>query len=287
MKQKVLILGAKGMLGQELVAQFAADEKYEVIGWDRDEIDITNAAELEEKIKSLAPQIIINAVGYNAVDKVEESEEEFQLAMQLNAEAPERLAQIAKDIGAVFVQYVTDYLFDGVKGEYTEEDEKNPISRYGVTKSLGEDKVKAVGGDYYLIRISKLFGNPGAAETAKKSFFALMAGLAETNKTLKVVDSEKSCFTYVPDLAQATKKLIEEKYPFGIYHLVNEGAVTWFEGLKKYFELVGINDVEIVPIKSEDYPRSAKRADSTVLINTKFPKLRNYEDAIKEWIKNK
>jgi len=109
--------------------------------------------------------------------------------------------------------------------------------------------------------------------------------LAKTNKTLKVVDSERSCFTYVPDLAKATKELVEGDYEYGIYHIVNEGAVTWYEGLLKLFEIAGIKDVEIVPVGPDEFPRPAKRAKSTVLVNTRFPKLRSYEEAIREWLR--
>jgi dTDP-4-dehydrorhamnose reductase len=179
---------------------------------------------------------------------------------------------------------VTDYIFDGEKGEYIESDEKSPISKYGESKSRGEDNVKEVGGKYYLIRVSKLFGLPGKSENAKKSFFETMLSLAKDKKELRVIDSEKSCFTYVPDLARATKKLIEEEYDFGIYHLINEGAVTWYEGVLKLFEIARVEGVNVTPVSSSEFSRPAKRADSTVLINTKFPKLRNYEDAIIDWL---
>lgn len=284
MKQKVLILGCKGMLGQDLAKTFSADEKYEVVGCDIEDIDITDKKALEKKINQLKPSVIINAVGYNAVDKCEEDEAEFEKAMNINARAPKDLAQIAKNIDAVFVHYVSDYLFDGKKGEYAENDEKSPICKYGLSKSKGEDNVREVGGKYYLIRTSKLFGNPASSEDAKKSFFETMMNLAKDNKELKVVDSEKSCFTYTPDLAKATKELIEKKYDPGIYHIVNEGAVTWFEGLRKCFEIAGIEDVKLLPVGPEEFPRPAKRASSTILINTKFPKLRSYEDALREWL---
>lgn len=284
MKQKVLILGCRGMLGQDLMKTFLADEKYEVVGWDIEDVDITDKKALEKKINELKPGIIINAVGYNAVDKCEEDEVEFQKAMAINAEAPRCLADIAKNTDATFVHYISDYLFDGEKGKYSESDEKNPICKYGISKSRGEDNVKSIGGKYYLIRTSKLFGNPAVSENSKKSFFETMMNLAKDNKTLKVVDSEKSCFTYTPDLANATKELIEEQYDFGIYHIINEEAATWFEGLKKCFEIVGIADVKLIPVSPEEFPRPAKRAASTVLLNTKFKKLRTYEDALREWI---
>lgn len=281
--KKVLVIGAKGMLGGEIARQFSQDKNYEVLGWDFGEIDITDAESADEKIRQAQPDILINCAAYNNVDEAE-TEEGFKKALALNTDAPKKLAEIVKEIDAVFVQYVTDYVFDGEKGEYIENDEKSPISKYGESKAKGEDNVKQVGGKYYLIRISKLFGLPGKSENAKKSFFETMLTLAKEKNELKVINSEKSCFTYVFDLANATKKLIEEKYSFGIYHIVNEGAVTWYEGVLKLFEIVGIKNVNVLPVTSDEFPRPAKRAKSTVLINTKFPKLPHYEDAIKDWL---
>lgn len=284
--KKALIIGAKGMLGQELASVFSAGSKYDVLAWDREEIDITDKAQLKKKIIPQRPDIIINAAAYNAVDKAEEDEAEFDLAKKLNSESPQNLAQMAKKIDAIFVQYVTDYLFDGEKGEYTEKDETSPISNYGISKARGEKNVQKVGGRYYLIRISKLFGNPGQSDAAKKSFFEIMLRLAKEKDELKVIDDEKSCFTYVPDLAKATKELVEDGYEYGIYHLINEGPVTWYEGVLKLFELAGVENVKVIPVASDEFPRPAKRASSTVLLNTKFPKLRHYEKALKEWLKN-
>ena len=100
---------------------------------------------------------------------------------------------------------------------------------------------------------------------------------------LKVVDEERSCFTYTLDLAKATRVLVEDSFPFGIYHIVNENPVTWFEGVKKLFEIVGIRAVRVVPIKSKELLWPAKRPLTSVLLNTKFPKLRSYEEALEEY----
>lgn len=307
--KKVLIIGAKGMLGSDLVEIFSGDKNYEVIAWDTDDIDIADESQVSEKIKKEKPDIIINSAAYNAVDKCEEdpnekrnqsqlnkkiqfngikshgaSKNEFELAKRINGDGPKFLAEIAKELGAILVHYVSDYVFDGVIGEYKEEAETNPISNYGISKEMGEKNVKKIGGNYYLIRTSKLFGRPAQSETAKKSFFEIMLNLSKNNSELKVVDGEKSCFTYTPDLAKATKKLIEEKYPYGIYHLINEGAVTWYEGLKELFKIAKIEDVKLIPVSSSEFPRPAKRPNSSVLINTKFSKLRNYKEALRDWL---
>jgi len=251
---KVIIIGAKGMLGQEMTRLFELDEKYEVLSWDFEEIDIVNEAQVNEKVSVEKPDIIINCAAYNNVDAAEENAEEFEKAKKVNGEGPKYLAKVAKKVNAVFVQFVTDYLFDGEKGEYTEDDKTSPISNYGISKELGEQNVQKVDGKYYLIRISKLFGRPARSESAKKSFFEVMSSLAKEKDELKVVDSERACFTYAPDLVRATKTLVEDKYAYGIYHLVNEGAVTWYEGVLKLFEIADIKNVEVVAVGSGEFP---------------------------------
>ncbi len=279
---KILIIGSKGSLGRELVKVFSCDKNYQVLAWSRKELDITDKKNLEEKILKAKSDIIINASAYNAVDKAEEKKE-FDLAKKVNGEAPGNLAKVAKKLGAVFCHYSTDYVFDGKKGKYKEDDKTNPISNYGISKELGEKNIKKFGDRFYIIRTSKLFGNTNTSGGGKKSFFDIMFKLAKNNEELKVIDSERSCFTYVVDLACATKKLIEEKHSFGIYHLVNKGAVTWYEGLKECFKIAKIKNVKITPVKADFFQRPAERGKSTILLNTKFPKLRNYREAIKEW----
>lgn len=291
--KKVLIIGARGMLGQELVRVFSAlggpasgGSQYEVIGWDVEDIDITEQAEVKEKIGALKPDIIVNAAAYNAVDKAEEPEE-FVKAKALNGSAPGYLAQIAKKLGAVFVHYSSDYVFDGRKQEgYRENDLVSPISSYGRSKLLGEQEVKKAGGKYYIIRLQKLFGRPGQSENAKKSFFETMLFLAETKKELEVVDEELANFTYAPDLAKQTKYIVENNLVSGIYHITNEGApATWFGAAKALFELTD-QDIKLIPVPAEKFPRPAKRPKYSILINTKLPPLRPWPEALKEFLKD-
>jgi len=287
MAKKLLILGAKGLLGAELMKTFQQDKNYEVTGWDKEDVDISDVVRLKEKITAYKPEIVINATGFNGVDAAEEQEEIFEMAKMINGIVPGEMAKVAKQLGAVFVHYVSDYVFDGEKGTYNEDDLPNPISNYGISKALGEETIKENGEKYYLIRTSKLFGLPAKSEHAKKSFFEVMLTLAKNNNSLKVVDSERSCFTYGPDLALATKGLLEGNYPWGIYHIVNEGAVTWYEGLKKLFEILEIKDKELIPVSPEEFPRPAKRPVSAVLVNNKLPKLRNYEEALQDWVRDR
>ena len=284
MAKRILIIGSHGMLGQDLVRVFERDMNWEVFAYDRDQIDIASVESLRGKIEEVGPDAVINASGYNAVDKCESDEIEFELAKKINGYGPGMLAKICADMEIPVIHYVSDYVFDGEKGEYAETDKPNPISNYGRSKLLGEEEIQKNTDKFYLIRTSKLFGKPGKSEMAKKSFFDTMIGLAKDNSVLKIVDEEKSCFTYTPDLATETKKMIEEKVPFGIYHVVNEGACTWYEAALELFRLAKM-DVEVIPVSSSEFPRPAKRPNSSVLLNTKLKPLRNYKEALKEYLK--
>jgi dTDP-4-dehydrorhamnose reductase len=293
---KILILGARGNLGAQLCAVFSKPSNVEVIGWDKEDVDITDGANLAEKIISLKPNFIINAAAYNAVDNCETDENEFALAKKINGEAVGFILAAAEKINAVLIHYSTDYVFDGLSSEalakggnnprgYDEQAKPNPINKYGFSKLLGERQLTNQRKPrHYLIRTSKLFGPRGESAAAKPSFFDLMLGTAaEKNKT-KVVDEEKSCFTYTPDLAEATKKLLAEKKPFGIYHLANSNPATWYEAAVELFKIAGI-DKKIIPISGSEFPRPAKRPACSILLNTKLPPLRSYQSALAEYIK--
>ncbi len=309
-KNKVLILGAKGMLGQELVRVFQKDKKYAVFGWDRDEIDITDRKESARKISELKPKIILNAAAYNAVDKCEEDESELKKALAINGKAPGYLATIAKKIDAIFVHYSSDYVFGKKMPEiiepegcthicatcalhkdfipeigFREEDEPAPVNKYGKTKLAGEKAVRKAGGKYYLIRLSKLFGAPAKAKTAKRSFFDVMLEIGKKNKTVKVVDEETSCFTYAPDLAKKTKEIIEAKKDFGIYHIVNSDPCTWYEAVEELYMQAKLKKVKIEPVSGSEFARPAQRPYFSVLINTKLNPLRSYKKALAEYLK--
>ena len=280
---KVLILGAKGNLGSQLVRVFGS----EAIAWDREDLNITSREEVAAKISGLKPEVIVNAIAYNAVDKCEESESENALAKKLNGEAVGYLAEAALATNAVFIHYSTDYVFSGENvGGYNEDAKPGPINNYGKSKLFGEEilHTKSVQGlRYYLIRTSKLFGPKGASEFSKSSFFDTMFNLAKTKEELKVVDAEFSCFTYTVDLAQRTKELLEKEYPFGVYHLVNGGPATWYGAAAQLFKIAGIR-VKLIAVGSEEFPRPAKRPKSSVLLNTKTSPLRNLSEALAEYL---
>lgn len=323
--KKVLIIGAKGMLGQELVKVFKKDKDYEVTAWDREDIDITSEKEVAAKISKLRPEIIINAAAYNAVDKCEDPvksglpsdhgawQKEFKMAKKLNGKAPGYLAKAAKKAGAVLVHYSSDYVFGkempeipepkGCTGScgscglhagfvpeigFDEDAKPNPISNYGKSKLMGEKEVAKNAKDYYIIRLSKLFGKPAKSEAAKRSFFDVMLEVGKKNPPaggVKAVDEETSCFTYAPDLAKKTKEIIESKKPSGIYHVVNSDACTWYEAVLELYQQARLK-TKVIPVPGSEFPRPAQRPYYSVLLNTKLNPLRSYKDALKEYLKS-
>jgi dTDP-4-dehydrorhamnose reductase len=300
MSEKILILGAKGNLGVQLQKIF--ESEYEVIAWDREEIDITDKELILKKVDDLKPRIIINAAAFNAVDKCEEPEG-FEAAKKLNVDAVGYLAQASLRVGAIFAQYSSDYIFDGKKSAgYKENDEPKPINKYGETKLLGEKeilKLSSQGLKWYIIRTQKLFGPKGKSQAAKPSFFDIIMKIAnenelnasstfsgQANKTneIKVVSEEKGRFTYTPDLARATKELIESEMAWGIYHIANSFACNWHRAAVELFKILGNKNVKLIPVPSSNFPRPAKRPKYSELLNTKLPELRDWREALREYL---
>ncbi len=284
---KVLILGATGNLGSQLIKVFSPD--FSVMAWGSQEANFLDFQSLFPKIKFSAADIIINAAAYNAVDKCEEDVAAAALAQKINGEAVGVIAQAAREINALFIHYSTDYVFSGQrKGGYQEDDQPAPISKYGETKLLGEEKIKEQaqqGLKFYLIRTSRLFGPAGKSRAAKSDFFSLLFSLSQEQSALKVVNDEISAFTYTLDLARATRKLVEDKAKSNIYHLVNEGACSWYEAACFFFSLLK-KDVILQPVKGNYFSRPAARPACSYLLNTRRPKLRSWQEALKDYLNN-
>jgi dTDP-4-dehydrorhamnose reductase len=283
----VLILGAKGNLGGQLVKVFD-DGENEVIDWDKEEIDVTDRELILKKVRDIKPDVIINAAAYNAVDKCEESNAQYEIAKKINIDGPKNLAEAVLATGAILVHYSSDYVFDGKnKKGYVETDEPNPINRYGKTKLHGEKRIIELSGSglkWYLIRTSKLFGPKGESEAAKPNFFDLMLKLSKEKDELEVVNDEKSFFTYTIDLAEATKKLVESDAGYGIYHLANQGACTWYGAVKEWFKIANIK-VKTKSVSASKFPRPAQRPKCSILLNTKTEKLRDLKEALADYYK--
>lgn len=282
--KKILIIGSEGLLGSALADEFRSD--YTVIGLSREQLDITDEHIVREKIKELSPHLIINSAAYNGVDLTERDEVSYALAEEVNGYAVGRLADFAEDEKIPLIHFSTDYVFDGASLDgYSEKAEAKPINKYGHTKLLGERLLQENANNYYLVRLSRLFGRPSSSVHAKKSFVDIMIDLVERQgkREFKLVHEEVSSPTYSSDLARLVRRLVEEQYPYGIYHGANSGVCSWFELAQKIFEIKGLT-VNLLPTLSKDYLRPAARPLHSVLLNTKLPPQRSWQDALKEYV---
>ncbi|OIO52604.1 dTDP-4-dehydrorhamnose reductase [Candidatus Uhrbacteria bacterium CG_4_10_14_0_8_um_filter_58_22] len=276
---KVLILGARGNLGQDLVRAFGL-AGHEMVGLDHDRLDVTDREAVRGHVSAGGYGAIVNAVAWNDVDGAEDPIKR-ELAWKLNVEVPGRLAELSREVGAAFVHYSSDFVFDGTKLEgYTEDDAPAPISVYGESKLAGEEAVRAAGGKWFVCRSSKLFGRPGSSPSSKPSFVNLMLKLAAERPKLTVVDEEVGSPTYTDDLAEATVRLVAGRYDPGVYHLVNSGTgVTWYGFVRELFGLLGV-ETPCDPVPASAFPRPARRPNFGQLLSTKFPPLRDRQAAL-------
>lgn len=282
-EQPIVILGGKGMLGQDL-AQVFSDKRTFV--WDRDDVDITDIDALREKLQYFAPRTVINAAAYNAVDAIEEHEEDRAIATAVNAVAAGSIATICRKINATLVHFSTDYVFEGSCEEgYTEDAQPNPQSDYARSKFAGETAVLHSGAKAFVVRTSRLFGHAGMSAVSKKSFVDTMMRLASERDELDAVDEEVSSPTYTPDLAAQVRVLLDGDYMPGIYHMSNSGACTWYEFAQEIFRVTNAS-VTVNPVNSSAFPRPAARPRYSVLMNTKLPALRTWQEALADYLSN-
>ena len=197
---KVLITGAKGMLGQDMVAEFQRRD-YEVHAADHQTLDITDIQAVRAAITALRPDIVVNCAAYTDVDK---AESEPEIAMRVNGLGPRNLALACEATGAVLLHISTDYVFDGEKeGPYEIWDTPNPINVYGKSKLWGENYVRSLMHRYFIVRTSWLFGKGG------RNFVTTMLELAKRGEPIRVVNDQRGCPTYTVDLARACVDLVE------------------------------------------------------------------------------
>ncbi len=275
---KVIILGGKGQLGSEFY-NFLKD-KEEVYSFSHEELDILNYDLLWKKLLEIKPDVVINCSAYTKVDKAEEEREE---CMRVNAIGAKNVSYASYKIGAKVIYFSTDYVFDGSKNtSYTELDEPKPLSTYGLSKLYGEKLTREHNPNHLILRISWLYGING------RNFVKTVINLAKEKKKLTIVNDQKGSPTYAYDAVKQTYELIK-KDKVGIYHSSNHGETTWYNFAKKIVEILKIENTEIVPIKTEDYPSMAKRPKYSPLENfllklEKMDIMRDWESALEDFL---
>ena len=278
---KVLIAGSRGMLGSDLMEVFGNDPGgHETVGLDLPEIDITLPESCRGAIDGLRPDVVINAAAFTRVDDCETRQD---LAMSVNGEGAGNLAAAAAAVGALFVHYGTDYIFDGRKIEgYREDDAPGPVSVYGKSKLLGENLVRLNSPKHIIIRISWLFGANGA------NFVRTIVDAARKGNPLRVVDDQRGSPTYARDVAAQTLKMIETGCR-GTYHVTNGGDCTWYDLAVQAVAWAKIPGISVTPVASLEYPRPAPRPACSILIDTRLAReglarLRPWQDAAREYV---
>ncbi|OTP09529.1 dTDP-4-dehydrorhamnose reductase [Enterococcus sp. 10A9_DIV0425] len=250
-----LLTGGNGQLGTEL-RQLLDEKGLSYVSTDAKELDITDAEKTMAYITELKPEVIFHCAAYTAVDKAEDEGKE--LDEKINVDGTRNVALAAKAANAKLVYISTDYVFDGKKEneEYLEDDPTNPLNEYGRTKLLGEQAVQEILEDYYIIRTSWVFGVYG------HNFVFTMQRLAQTHDRLTVVDDQYGRPTWTRTLAEFMVYVLEQNAPYGVYHLSNENSCSWYEFAK---EILKNEDIEVVPVTSEEYPQKATRPQYSVM----------------------
>lgn len=251
---KILITGAHGQLGTELC--HLLDEKkiaYDAFG--SKELDITEQDQVKAKFAELKPAVVFHCAAYTAVDKAED--EAKNLNWQVNEDGTKNVATAAQSIGATMVYISTDYVFDGTnEGEYQVDAPTNPKNEYGKAKLAGEEAVKSIIDQYYIIRTSWVFGKYG------KNFVYTMLRLAKTHDHLTVVDDQVGRPTWTRTLAEFMLYAVEHQIPYGTYQLSNDGSCTWYEFAR---EILKNEKVEVSPVTSAEYPQKAYRPRHSIM----------------------
>ena len=284
-KMKILVTGVKGQLGYDCVRELTERGYTNVKGIDIDDLDLTKEEDVKKFISEYKPDVVMHNAAWTAVDKAEEMPDKVY---EVNALAPKYIAEACKSVGAKMVYISTDYVFNGLGDKpFNVNDEKSGLSVYGKTKSQGEDFVISTINNYFIVRISWVFGKNG------NNFVKTMLKLANMGKTeLNVVADQIGSVTYTYDLSKLLCDMIEtDKY--GIYHATNEGYISWAEFAEEIFKQKGLN-VKVNDVTTEEYlkmvPQQAKRPlnsrmSKESLDKAGFKRLPDWKDALNRYLK--
>lgn len=276
---RVLVTGAAGQLGIDLVAHCAANGD-EVVGLDRSHLDISDRSAVHGTVADLRPDVVVNTAAWTAVDACEG---DLDRALQVNALGPRWLREAATVTGSHLVQISTDYVFDGsLDRPYHEWDSPNPQSAYGASKLAGE---REVGPEATIVRTSWVCGANG------NNMVKTILRLVEEHPRLTFVDDQRGCPTFTTDLATTVRRLAVERRS-GIHHVTNQGAVSWYEFVCAIVAETGRDPAMVTPISTADLhpPRPAPRPPNSVLDNAALrlagvPLLRHHREPLRELVR--
>lgn len=274
----ILITGSNGQLGNEL-RNLLDSRGVEYVAAGSKELDITKYDEALAFIEKVNPDVIYHCAAYTAVDKAEDEGREQNYLV--NAEGTKNIALAAKKVGAKFVYISTDYVFDGTSSfEYLPEAATNPQNEYGRAKLEGENFVKEILDEYYIIRTSWVFGKYG------NNFVYTMNRLADSYPRLTIVADQFGRPTWTKTLAEFMTYLVDNNAEYGVYHLSNDNSCSWHEFA---VEILKDRDVEVAAIESKDFPQKAYRPKYSVMNLDKAKatgfKIPTWQEALEEFKK--
>jgi dTDP-4-dehydrorhamnose reductase len=271
---KVLVTGAGGMLGQDVV-RVAQDVRHQVIALSHDDLDVTDPAKVERMITRERPGAVINCAAWTNVDGAEESEHE---ASVINGQGAGFVADAANKVGAKVLYPSTDYVFDGTSGPYGESDDPAPINAYGRTKLAGERATALLNGRSFIVRTSWLFGPHGG------NFVETMLRLGQGGGPVVVVHDQVGSPTYTGHLAVGLLRLIDSA-SYGIHHMAGEGSCSWYEFAMEIFRQAEVV-TRVMASTSDMMERPAKRpANSTLTSRRSTPiKLAPWQRGLSDYL---
>ena len=262
---KVMVIGAQGQLGSELVKTL---ESAALVALTHAEIEVTDPRSVRQAFERHQPEVVINTAAFHRVD---DCEAQMERAFQVNAFALRELALACREFGAALVHFSTDYVFGGEKNEpYVETDRPGPLSVYGASKLAGEYLLAATLPQHYLVRTCGLYGL-GGSRSKGGNFVETMLRRAAEGKPLRVVSDQVMTPTYTVDLARKLSQLIRTE-AFGLYHISGNGSCSWFEFARAIFDLAGV-EADLSPISSEALGAPAPRPRYSVMRNQRLESL--------------
>jgi dTDP-4-dehydrorhamnose reductase len=260
---RIAVLGADGRLGAVIASEFEA-AGHNVVRLTLADLDVRDALQVEATCAHLRPQAIVNCTAYNAVDA---AEADPASAFAVNAEGPRFLARAAEVSGAVLVHYSTDFVFDGrARSPYTEDDRPNPLSVYGASKLAGEVEARRAP-RHYVLRLSSLFG--GRAFGGHRATIDRMAEEIRMSIPVRAFVNRTVSPSYVPDVARATRQILERALPFGTYHCVSSGYTAWFQ-LANEIARVLERPARLIPVEASSIGSGASRPMFCALSNARL-----------------
>lgn len=267
-KRKILIVGADGQLAFDLIRVLKPD--YEVIEARYADFDVSDFSGTRAHVAHARPDIVINTAAYN---KTEEAERDPEKSFRVNAIGAYHVACAATGIGASIFYFGTNYVFDGTKESFSEEDKPNPLNVYGASKYAGEILTKIANKKAFIIRTSNLFGTHQGKGGKGYNFVSMMLEKAKSGEEVRVVNDQFGSPTYAHDLALKIKELIDRNIAPGMYHITNSGSCSWYEFAAKIFELSGVDPRALVGIPTPEGALLIKRPRNTTLVSKKLAAL--------------